>query len=219
MERKQVCAEHLIGADEVREVRLGVVLADVAIAGFVGFAEVAYKFGIPQVRTPRAGMGTLIHRAGTRQARRRYAVEGITAKRDPLANIFWLTDAEEVARLIFRERLIDNAECLTKVVFTETTADAVAIKIHVPERLRALAAQIEVPAALHYAVETLILKSIVIVFVGEYRTLGPTMGTLHGLFLVVIVRGRTRTLIEGDDDVSADGVLDLDRALSSEPMQ
>ena len=153
-------------------------------------------------------------------AGRQHAVEHIDAAADALQNIFRRTDAHEVAGFVGGQYSSDQLGHGVHILHGfahRQTADGVAFAAEGGDRFGRGPAQIGVGAALHDGEKSLRITVLRPGTVETLHTAGqPAVGQLHGLFSVIVLAGVRRTLVEGHDDVGADGALDVHHAFRRE---
>ena len=161
---------------------------------------------------------------GTGKTRRRNAVKKVHAVLHSFEQIFGLTDAKQVARLLFGKFFVAPADGAVQVVLVETAADTEAVEFcaagsaHGGDFLCRAAAQFLVAAALNDAEQCLSFR-ILLRMMKIQTALGPRMRAHERLFLIpTLLRGRC-AFVECENNIGTKIVLDLDRFFRSEIMQ
>src|SRR5215208_1437525 len=149
--------QDLLGLEQMVQVGAGVVRAGVAVAVRVDRAEVAPEAGVGDVEATRSR----IHSRVAGYARRRHAVEGVSAGRHGVEKVIGLADAQQMSRLVGGQLAGHPAHDGGEVLLLERPTDAVAVETasvftdDPRQTARSLAPQILVLRTLHHTEQRL----------------------------------------------------------------
>ena len=202
-------SEHLLRVNQMSCVRSGVRVIDVGRAVGIEFGEVILPFLIAEVHHALPGKDHPVASV----AGRHDAVEHIDASFDSFEDVPRRSDAHEVTGFGLGQDIVADLDHvvhdLGRFAYGET-ADGVAVPVQIPEAFAGLLAQFGIGASLHDGEEVLLIA---VEVVGGVKprdaAVEPSVGAVHRVLGVFLIRRTGAALVEGHHDVRTDLAFDV----------